>query len=454
MPTPDSSESGRFTGRPEDGFRGIWYSNQPVSPPYNFKYSGGLGTYCAKHIPFAVYRPEVQKTFFCWGGRPRDRNILWHMASWFDHRTGRVARPVFLVDKQTDDAHDNPVIQMDAPGRIWIFSSSHGTARPSFIFRSASPYDISRFELVRTTNFSYPQPWFIPERGFVFLQTLYHGGRFLFSQRSADGVHWDDPVCYARIEEGHYQVSCAAPDGRIGTAFNYHPKGKGLNWRTNLYYMQTRDGGLHWETAGGVALDIPLRSPQNPALVHDFASEGWNVYMKDLNFDRNGNPIIFFLTSRGWRPGPRSAPHVFHTAHWNGRSWDIRKVAEGDNCYDTGCLHVESDGTWRVIAPTDPGPQPGNPGGEIVMWISRDQGASWTRIKRLTWNSRFNHNYCRRPVRAAPEFYAFWADGNPRAPSESHLYFTDREGTHVWRLPDHVEGETAEPEVAFGPNPE
>ena len=46
-----------------DGYRGIWYQNQPLKSEYKFKYSGGLGTYCAKHKPFAVYCPTVHKTF-------------------------------------------------------------------------------------------------------------------------------------------------------------------------------------------------------------------------------------------------------------------------------------------------------------------------------------------------------------------------------------------------------
>ena len=47
-----------------DGYRGIWYMNQPSNDEYVYKYSGGLGTYCAKHKPFAIYRAEVNKTFF------------------------------------------------------------------------------------------------------------------------------------------------------------------------------------------------------------------------------------------------------------------------------------------------------------------------------------------------------------------------------------------------------
>ena len=68
--------------------------NQPSGDEYVYKYSGGLGTYCAKHKPFAVYAPAVNKTFFCYGGSTRGNNRqLIHMVSYYDHQTGRVPRP-------------------------------------------------------------------------------------------------------------------------------------------------------------------------------------------------------------------------------------------------------------------------------------------------------------------------------------------------------------------------
>ena len=48
-----------------------------------------------------------------------------------------------------------------------------------------------------------------------------------------------------------------------------------------------------------------------------------------------------------------------------------------------------------------------------------------------------------------PQFYALWADGNPLERSESRLYFTDRDGNHVWRLPAHMAEEFAKPDVAW-----
>jgi hypothetical protein len=46
-----------------------------------------------------------------------------------------------------------------------------------------------------------------------------------------------------------------------------------------------------------------------------------------------------------------------------------------------------------------------------------------------------------------PDFYAFWADGNPHEFSPSHLHFTNLEGDRVWRLPNDMTGDFAKPEL-------
>ena len=89
-----------------DGYRGIWYYNQESGDEYVYKYSGGLGTYCAKHIPFAVYSPEANRTFFVYGGTSEGRHNLLAMASYYDHATGEIPRPTLVCDKHTSDAHD------------------------------------------------------------------------------------------------------------------------------------------------------------------------------------------------------------------------------------------------------------------------------------------------------------------------------------------------------------
>jgi len=429
-----------------DGYRGLWYQNQPTGDEYAYKYSGGMATYPQQHVPIAIYAEEVHKTFFVYGGTNASGTTLLHMVSYFDHASKTVPRPAILLDKQTDDAHDNPTLQIDDEGHLWIFSSSHGTARPSYIHRSTKPYSIDGFERVVETNFSYTQPWHLPGKGFLFLHTRYAAGRGLFWMTSENGRQWDAPRPLAKIEMGDYQISWSN-DHKVGTAFDYHPQPVGLNARTNLYYLETADQGTHWTTVDGTPVETPLTVADNAALVRDYRSEGLLVYLKDLQFDAEGRPILLYLTSRGFEPGPANGPYTWRTARWTGSGWEIRPVTTSDHNYDHGSLYVEDDGTWRLIAPTEPGPQPFGTGGEMALWTSRDRGAHWTRVKQLTSGSLRNHTYARRPVHAHSDFYALWADGDARKPSESSLYFTDREGTNVWKLPAQMEGDTATPEI-------
>ncbi|MCU0228426.1 MAG: hypothetical protein MUF01_12380 [Bryobacterales bacterium] len=48
-----------------DGYEGIWYFNQPSKDEFVYKYSGGFATYPQQFSPIAIYRKEVNKTFFC-----------------------------------------------------------------------------------------------------------------------------------------------------------------------------------------------------------------------------------------------------------------------------------------------------------------------------------------------------------------------------------------------------
>ena len=420
-----------------EGYRGIWYSNQPSGDEYVYKYSGGFATYPQQHVPIAHYAEEADKTFFCYGGSvPGNRELL-IMVGYYDHATGLVPRPTILLDKKTGDAHDNPTMSLDHEGYIWIFSNAHGRSRPAFIHRSAKPYSIDAFELVKETNFSYGQPWHVPGQGFVFLHTRYSAGRRLFWMTSPDGRQWNEPSLLSSFGQGHYQVSWQ--DGnRLATAFNYHPNPVGLNARTNLYYVETRDAGRSWKTVDGQPVEPPLTAPDNIALVRDYESEGQLVYLKDLQFDADGRPVLLYLTSKGYKAGPANDPRMLMTARWAGKRWEFRPVTTVDHNYDFGSFYIEPEGTWRMIAPTEPGPQPYCTGGEMALWTSPDQGATWRRVKSLTRDSRFNHTYARRPVNAHPDFYALWADGHAKRPSESRLYFTDREGSRVWQLPTRM----------------
>ena len=177
-----------------DGYHGIWYMNQPTGDEYAYKYSGGFATYPQQHVPIAIYSAAANKTFFVYGGSTGKPKELACMVSYFDHATGKVPRPRAVLVKKTDDAHENPTLQIDDSGHLWVFCNSHGPANNSYIFRSVAPYSIDEFEQIVRTNFSYSEPWFVPGKGFLFLHTRYtNGRRFLNWMTSPDGREWSAP---------------------------------------------------------------------------------------------------------------------------------------------------------------------------------------------------------------------------------------------------------------------
>src|SRR5678809_39265 len=90
--------------RADDGYRGIWYMNQPSKDEYKYKYSGGFATYPQQHVPIAIYSKEANKTFFVYGGKigggkTADANRISNMVSYYDHATGLVPRPRVVLSR-------------------------------------------------------------------------------------------------------------------------------------------------------------------------------------------------------------------------------------------------------------------------------------------------------------------------------------------------------------------
>lgn len=436
-----------------NGYKGIWFTLGQFSE-YGDKYSGGLGTYTAKHIPLAIYAPEVQKTFFVYGGilegspsnadKPDWKgkhygNYLLCMIGCYDHKTQTVSQPVVVHDKGgVFDPHDNPSIAMDEEGYIFVFVSGRGTGRPGLIYKSKKPYSINHFDKIYSGEITYPQPKYVSGRGFLHLFTKYSGVRLLyFSTSTDDGRNWAEDrqlVAIKRKEDangGHYQIS-GQMENKIGFFYNWHPNGN-VDLRTNIYYMETTDFGKTWTTVNGEPLSIPVTDIDNPTLVREFFNKGKNVYIKDIAYDKSGNPIALYLSGKHHQPGPENGLKTWAVVYWNGEEWINREITTSDHNYDSGSLWVE-DNVWTVIAPTEYGPQPWSGGGEIVMWKSFDKGDSWMRYKQITQNSLFNHNYVRKVVNGVDPFLYFWADGDPNKESKSELYFGDSKGS-VWKLP-------------------
>jgi hypothetical protein len=414
-----------------------------LGQPYEYgdKYSGGLGTYTAKHRPMAIYSPVAGKTYFVYGGTTQaTENHLLCMIGAFDHRTQTLSKPVVVHDKEgVDDPHDNPSISIDGDGYVWMFVSGRGNRRPGFKYKSNEPYTIDKgFTLISTEEMAYPQPWFIEGKGFIHLFTKYTGIRELYFETSKDGIKWSEDQKLAGIKAkgeahgGHYQVS-AVHDGKGMTFFNRHIEGS-ADKRTDLYYLESKDLGKTWQAADGVDQNIPLAEVAQGQVV-DYNKDKKYVYLKDMTVDGNGNPMCLYVVSNSHEPGPDFGPREWKLTHWTGTTWETHHITTSDHNYDMGSIYVE-DNSWKIIAPLSPGAKPHQAGGDIEVWSSSDRGRTWAKENELTKNSRFNHTYVRRPENAQGDFKAFWADGDPTRFSQSRLYYLGKDGS-VRQMPYH-----------------
>lgn len=427
-----SLQTGNAQNARINGYKGIWFTLGQFSE-YGDKYSGGLGTYTANHIPMAIYAPQVHKTFFTYGGTSsKEEKHLLIMISYYDHKKGIVPKPVIVYDKQgVDDPHDNASISLDDQGYIWVFVSGRNTSRPGFIFKSTNPYEIDSFEQIRTGEMTYPQPWWTNRNGFFYMFTKYTKGRELYWTTSTDGKNWAPDQKLSGMG-GHYQLTNTWHN-KLVSVFNYHPGGD-VNKRTNIYAVQSEDGGKSWKTIDGKIMQTPLSDPHCAALVRDYESERKLVYLNDLNFDTEGNPVILAVISSDFKPGPKGNPREWMIIRWKDGKWNYHKVCNSTHNYDMGSLYIEGQ-NWYIVGPTEAGPQKYGTGGEMALWKSSNEGQNWEKIRNITKQSEYNHSYARRPKDAHSDFYAFWTDGNTDQFSASRLYFCNKKGDKVWQLP-------------------
>jgi hypothetical protein len=378
----------------------------------------------------AVFVPQVQKTFFVYCGTAEaDISHLQIMISYFDHTRHVVPRPVIVFDKMgVNDPQDNASLAVTPDGFIWVFISGRGRTRPGYIFKSDNPYSIESFSEIMSGEIVFPQAWWI-DSSFVMMHSRIRRGRELYWCTSSDGKRWSTPAKLAGMG-GHFQVTNLLGN-KLYSAFSYTPGGN-LDGRTNLYLVYTDDYGKSWRNVDGKEVETPLIDTLCSALVHDFRAEGKLVYINDLNFDSQGNPVILAIISDDFRPGPE-ANRELTVIHRKDGKWIFSKVCSMHHNYNLGSIYI-SEKEWRIISPSEPGPAEGT-GGEIVLWKSRDEGLSWEKSAMVTSNSTYNNSYIRRPFNPHDGFYSFWADGDPVNRSESRLYFTNKKCDRVWVLP-------------------
>jgi hypothetical protein len=118
-----------------DGFRGNWYYNQPSGDEYVYK-SARHGDVLRQAHPVRVVCAETNRTFSATAARTPTTA---RSSTWFHTSTIRPprAKPTCVLDKRTDDAHDNPVINLDDQATSGSFPAVTVPRAPR-IFRGAS----------------------------------------------------------------------------------------------------------------------------------------------------------------------------------------------------------------------------------------------------------------------------------------------------------------------------
>ncbi len=154
-----------------------------------------------------------------------------------------------LLPWTTKDTFGSSRRRMVCLGRRTSIAANGPTTSTSF--KRSTPAMAKAIDRSRSKTFP-TLKWRTSQGGFACFFTHYRdpAERTSFFMTSPDGVKWSQWLRLAAIEQGHYQVSTVG-HGKMATAMDYHPQGKGLNWRTNLYYLESADGGKTWRTAAG-----------------------------------------------------------------------------------------------------------------------------------------------------------------------------------------------------------
>ena len=317
------------------------------------------------------------KTFVTWLDRVADVRI-----ATYDAAKKTWAGPA-LVGKGVDN-HSGPALTMDSRGYLYVaYGPHHG---PFQFRRSKRPYDaaewgpVQRFGLKAT----YPSLVCAPDDT---LHGTYRGGPkswlLMYQRKPKDGrwtrprVLFDPGGTYTYTQYGN--PLAVARDGTLHLGFHVYTEKRPLTGRGRaLGYLRSRDGGRSWETADGVAVDLPA-GPKTPCFIEHGPT--LNLRIGNLVLDGAGRPWLL-----AWHLARR--PRTVLLWHHDGVRWVSRdllpavqrrlpacELAMGTMTFDRdGVLYVAavvrktggSDKTWF-----------GHPSKEVVLMTSRNRGKTF-----------------------------------------------------------------------------
>ncbi len=380
---------------PGEGFIGVNYSQKPSDPleiqldPNETnagqgdldipKYSGALGTYTAFHYPIAIESNAKQDgnnkgryTFFVYSGAllAYDDDIgseyigttagggettnpshflnggdkspaLGIYVARYDNQTQEVSKPLLVHAKNTDDPHDNAVINRDDDDNLYIFVSGRNNKRGAFFYKLSpgqgssvhSAFNDSNWEItdlgIKNINFAtdpavyinpnkptyvvndyagmtYPKLFWTGNNSFRLLFNVYCNAysyvscynnkqtRQLWTAKLDTSGNFTDIKMISAVG-GHYAVANSTPDGKgIMIAFNKHPNGD-VDKRTNMHVLYSLDAGDTWYRPNGdIENNLPYVNEGDldaaEVVNYDSKNPSRYVYVKDLHLAGSNNP--------------------------------------------------------------------------------------------------------------------------------------------------------------------
>lgn len=264
-----------------DGSQSSWYRlNQYFSGIP--KYSGVFGTYTAKHLPVAV---KCDLGRWATYSNNRDGNLSIYVVNLETQESNLVH-----VEHGTIDTHQNAAIQCGG-GKLWLTVSARGMKRKG---TSYSSLDGANWDKLSQSYWSYPQLHWV-NGSLLTLYTKYESdptqsngvSRKIYSSCNGKAIVDDD------IQ--HYMLSFA-DKGRVHVVYN--DLIGGADFRTNLNYKYSDDGGCTWS---------------KQVRWH----EGDFVYLKDFRVS-GGKPYALVVISNSADPtkGSREVVMISAERHW------------------------------------------------------------------------------------------------------------------------------------------
>ena len=259
------------------------------------------------------------------------------------------------------DSHHYITMAMDRDGHLHVSGNMHSD--PLIYYRTVEPYAISTLQreknMVGENELKVTYPQFIKNANddliFLYRDGKSGDGRQLVNQYDASGRAWTR-LTPASLFDGLGRVSCypegpvLGPDGYFHMVWVWRVHG-GCETNHHLSYARTKDM-VHWETATGQAIALPITPETSGTLIDPVPVEGGMINESTVvGFDTKGRVIL------SYHKFDRAGNTQIYNARFGNGNWDIFQTSDWEHRWyfsgggtievdvDLGPVRVSSDGT-------------------------------------------------------------------------------------------------------------